>query len=71
MAYSPQHRAHRTEWIANTRAAEVNRQQRRLARLEAERRKLLEAYYADALPLDLFRAEQERISRELAKPSAL
>ena len=44
--------------------AEVVRQQRRLARLEKERVKLLRAHYAEAIPMELLRSEQERISRE-------
>lgn len=32
----------------------------------AERSKLLQAHYADAVPLDLLRSEQERIARQLA-----
>ena len=34
-------------------------------RLERERDKLLQAHYADAIPLDVLRREQSRISREL------
>ncbi len=40
-------------------------QERRLVGIEAERKKLLEAHYADAIPLDLLRTEQERLTREL------
>jgi hypothetical protein len=36
----------------------------RLAKLDNERHKLLEAYYANAIELPLLRSEQERISRE-------
>jgi hypothetical protein len=36
-----------------------------VARLTRERDKLLQAYYAGAVPLDLFRREQERISRAM------
>ena len=36
----------------------------KLARLETERRKLLELAYAEAIPLDLLRSEQQRIARE-------
>lgn len=43
---------------------EVSRQQVRLQRLDAERRKLLKAHYADAIPLDLLREEQARIGQE-------
>ena len=42
-------------------------QERRVAKLQAERRKLLEAHYADAISLDLLRSEQQRMSRELAE----
>ncbi len=38
---------------------------RRMATLEAERRKLLEAFYADAIDVAVLRAEQERIGGEL------
>src|SRR5262245_19616134 len=41
-------------------------QRRRTAELEVERRKLLELHYADAIPLSLFKEEQQRITRELA-----
>jgi DNA invertase Pin-like site-specific DNA recombinase len=40
-------------------------QDRRIHRLHAERTKLLEAHYADALPLDLMKTEQKRIQTEL------
>ena len=40
-------------------------QQRRLGVLEGERKKLLEAHYANAIPLDLLRSEQERLTREI------
>jgi hypothetical protein len=38
---------------------------RRLARAEHEREKLLQAYFAEALPLDLFKREQNRIAKEI------
>lgn len=40
-------------------------QGRRVVGIEAERKKLLDAHYADAIPLDLLRTEQERLTREL------
>ena len=40
-------------------------QERRLVGLTAERKKLLEAHYADAIPLDLLKTEQERLAREM------
>ncbi len=40
-------------------------QDRRLIGLQAERKKLLDAHYADAIPLDLLKSEQERLTREI------
>ena len=45
---------------------EIDRQQRRLAKLRDERKKLLNAHYADAITVDLLREEQARISSEEA-----
>lgn len=39
-------------------------QARRLVRLEEQRRKLMEAYYANAIALPLLREEQDRINKE-------
>lgn len=39
-------------------------QSRRLVTLEDERRKVLDAYYKGAIPIDLLRSEQDRISAE-------
>jgi hypothetical protein len=39
--------------------------QRRIARLDAERLKLVQMAYADAIPLDLLKSEQQRIAVEL------
>ena len=36
------------------------RQQKRIEQLKSERTKLLQAHYADALPIDLMRSEQKR-----------
>ncbi len=41
-------------------------QERRLRKLEAERKKLLEAHYADAVPLDLLKSEQDRLTTGIA-----
>jgi site-specific DNA recombinase len=41
-------------------------QERRLRTLESERKKLLDAHLADALPLDLLKVEQTRIASEVA-----
>lgn len=46
---------------------EATRQRRRLAKLNEEREKLLHAYYAGAVPVDLLRSEQDRLSRETAQ----
>ncbi len=58
----------RTEFMAANEhlVADRARQQRRREQLQAEREKLLKAFYAGALPLDLLKSEQDRISRELA-----
>jgi site-specific DNA recombinase len=45
---------------------ELQHQQKRRVQLEKERQKLLQAHYADAIPIDLMRAEQQRITTELA-----
>jgi site-specific DNA recombinase len=44
---------------------EVTRQRTRLARLDHERTKAKSAYYDDALTLDEFKLEQDRIAREV------
>jgi site-specific DNA recombinase len=44
---------------------ERERQQKRIEQLTSERRKLLQAHYADALPMDLLKSEQKRITDEL------
>ncbi len=41
------------------------RARRRIARLEKERVKLVQMAYADVIPMDLLKAEQQRITREL------
>src|SRR5215467_12002036 len=43
---------------------------RRLARAEHEREKLLQAYFADALPLDMFKREQKRVTTEIGLAQA-
>ncbi|HEY0318839.1 MAG TPA: zinc ribbon domain-containing protein [Solirubrobacterales bacterium] len=47
--------------------AEAARQQRRLAKLNEEREKLLHAYYPGAVPVDLLRQEQDRLSTETSQ----
>jgi site-specific DNA recombinase len=44
---------------------DAERQRRRIARLQDERLKLLQAHYADAIPLDLLKVEQARIAQEV------
>jgi site-specific DNA recombinase len=46
------------------RITKITRTQARLAKLDKESRKLLELAYADAIPLDLLRSEQQRVARE-------
>ena len=46
------------------------RQERRLAQLRDERKKLLDAHYADAVPLELLKSEQARIAREITHAEA-
>jgi site-specific DNA recombinase len=41
--------------------------QRRIARLDTERLKLVQMAYADAIPLELLKSEQERVTRERAE----
>jgi DNA invertase Pin-like site-specific DNA recombinase len=47
--------------------AEATRQRQRLAKLGEEREKLLHAYYAGAVPVDLLRSEQDRLSTETSQ----
>ncbi|MGH7485363.1 MAG: hypothetical protein ACREMY_07115, partial [bacterium] len=50
--------------------AEAVRQRRRLAKMNEEREKLLHAYYAGAVPVDLLRTEQDRIASEARQAAA-
>jgi site-specific DNA recombinase len=55
----------RSEIIGNDYdALRVQRLDATLAKLDRERRKLIEMAYADAIPLDLLKSEQDRIARE-------
>jgi site-specific DNA recombinase len=47
------------------------RQKERLLRLQIERNKLMQAYYANVVPLDVLGTEQERINREVQQAEAL
>ena len=44
----------------------ARRARKRILRLEAERKKLLQAHFAGAVPLDLLKEEQDRITQQLA-----
>ncbi len=46
--------------------SERRRQHERLVQLDHERNKLLQAHYADAVPLDLLKQEQQRITKDIA-----
>jgi site-specific DNA recombinase len=43
---------------------------RRLQTLEGQRQKLLAAYYADSMPMDLFKTEQARLTTEIRRTEA-
>jgi hypothetical protein len=43
---------------------------RRLAHAQHEREKLLHAYFADALPLEMFKREQTRVAKEIDRAQA-
>ena len=60
------------ELLALGEASEREReaQTRRLRKLDNERRKLLEAHYADAIPLDLLKTEQARITAAITAAQA-
>lgn len=49
---------------------EAKKARKRIVRLEAERRKLLQAHLAGAIPLELLKEEQDRIARELGQAGA-
>jgi site-specific DNA recombinase len=61
-------KAARRRNVAALRAVKRNR--KRILDLEAERRKLLQAHLAGAVPLDLLKEEQDRITAELANAGA-
>src|SRR5262249_45959186 len=52
-------------------AADRDLQTKRLTVLEAQRRKLLEAYYAGAIDVTMLREEQDRIGRETRQAEEL
>lgn len=49
---------------------EARKQERRIAKLRGERKKLLDAHYEGAIPLDLLKSEQDRITTETAEAEA-
>ena len=51
--------------LADAAQAEIGRLKQQKDKLEREQRKLLQAHYADAIPLDLLKEEQERIGKSL------
>jgi site-specific DNA recombinase len=53
------------------RQREARRQRARLDRLVAKQDRLMQAYYADALPLDLFKREQEKVTQERIEAAAV
>ena len=42
-------------------------QRRRIQRLKDERKKLLDGYYAGAIPLEVLKTEQDRVGQGLAQ----
>jgi site-specific DNA recombinase len=50
---------------------ETKRQRQRVATLDAERDKLMQAFYADAVPMPQLKREQDRIAGELAQAEQL
>ena len=56
---------------AEAKTAERQHQATRLKQLEAERTKLMQAHYAGAVPLDLLKSEQQRITDEMATVKGL
>ncbi len=50
---------------------DAQRQRNRVKKLADERSKLLQAHYADAVPLDLLKSEQARIAREITDAQQL
>ena len=51
--------------------AEEHRQRERITHLRTERKKLMDAHYAGAVPLDLLKEEQTRINQEMVAAEAV
>jgi site-specific DNA recombinase len=49
---------------------EAHRQRQRILALEAKRRKLMDAYYVGAVPAELLKEEQDKITKQLADTGA-
>ena len=56
--------------VADYRSREVERERRLIAKLEGERRRLLDAHLAGAVPIDLLQEKQAEIAARLAKSQA-
>jgi DNA-directed RNA polymerase specialized sigma24 family protein len=72
ISFSPEFRNLLQQWLTaqidkltETSQAEISRLRQQKEKLERGQRKLLQAHYADAIPLDLLKEEQERIGRSL------
>lgn len=71
-AFPPQVRAYLGKWLdeyieakKQNYSAETDSLRREKDKLERKRQKLLEAHYNDAIPLDLLKSEQEKITKQL------
>lgn len=72
IAFTPEFRSLVEQWmtaqidkLAEAAQAEMNRLKQQKDKLEREQVKLLQAHYADAIPLHLLKEEQERIGKSL------
>ena len=72
-SYPPFIREHLEKWLEEhikaeqaKYATELDGMRREKEKLEHKRRKLLEAHYSDAIPLELLKSEQQMISKQLA-----
>ena len=72
ISFTPQFRKLLQDWViqqidahAEESKAELDLLRRQQDKLEREQRKLLQAHYADAIPLHLMKEEQDRISKAL------
>ncbi len=55
------------EVLSKQQMQDAKRATKRLLQLEQERNKLLQAHYADAIPIDLLKSEQQRIGSEVQR----